>query len=164
MWWCCGKQDKNAKGCLIASHVANKNDRLQNNEDVPNLTKCACCKQAGHLSNECPRDPNIRGHKFFPADETDRIEDTEQTQYKKMHRDSLNDTTLKMIRIFSRTKNQSLKGKEIMSFDDYQYDIINDDVFNLNQDKSKSEKTDYDDSGSSYLDKGEDANSEKDVN
>ena len=63
--------------------------------------------------------------------------------------------------MFSRSKNQRLKGKDLMSFDDYQYEVINDDVFNLNKEHEKSEKTDYNDSGSSYLENAEEQNFDK---
>jgi len=60
MWFCCGKDKKEAQGCLFASHEEKKDDEDEdgNQEDVQK--KCLCCKQMGHFIDDCPRDPNLK--------------------------------------------------------------------------------------------------------
>ena len=39
MWWCCGKKDKNAKGCKVKKHVADQvmNFKVNSSERVLKL-------------------------------------------------------------------------------------------------------------------------------
>lgn len=63
-YWCCGAEDKEAPGCKMSKHVS---DEVGENKFVEKLDKktkkktvCRTCKNIGHVSTECPVDPNIR--------------------------------------------------------------------------------------------------------
>ena len=104
MWWCCGKTDPNAKGCLKSKHVVDNN--RQNDGEAPKektaaqlkLHKCICCKKFGHFADECPSDPNIRKHLAHHMDEeTERVDELYQGGIKKVHLEVMKDTNLKMM-------------------------------------------------------------------
>lgn len=66
MWWCCGKQTKDALGCKFQKHVEKRDDddqddlqKLLQDQPVKNQL-CLCCKDKGHPASECPKDPNLR--------------------------------------------------------------------------------------------------------
>lgn len=68
MWWCCGKTNKDAPGCKFSKHFSKEDededvDHHDENEIATNKNrylKCYCCKESGHLAQDCPRDPNIK--------------------------------------------------------------------------------------------------------
>lgn len=132
MWWCCGKTDPKAPGCRKSKHVVETKVNMEEGDDkekVPVNLKCVCCGKIGHLSDECPRDPNIRGLKYSADDETSRIEELAAYRFRKMHKDSMNETTMKMIQLLATEKDVKHKGKDMMSFDDFQYNQFNSQVF-----------------------------------
>ena len=66
MWWCCGNQNKDARGCKFSKHES-KEDEDDENEDREAAKKrgdkyvrCFCCGELGHSINKCPRDPNLK--------------------------------------------------------------------------------------------------------
>ena len=63
MWWCCGKTDRKAPGCRTKKHAGGNDDdegsRLIIDQHNP-YRKCMCCKEMGHRTQECPRDPNLK--------------------------------------------------------------------------------------------------------
>ena len=65
MWWCCGKKGENTPGCNFSKHEM-KNDEededevLSTQNQKTTLHKCNCCKEMGHKTEDCPRDPNIK--------------------------------------------------------------------------------------------------------
>lgn len=66
IWWCCGKADKHDAGCKFGKHVTQKDTDDESDKDLMNpadndLTrKCMCCKELGHKTQDCPRDPNLK--------------------------------------------------------------------------------------------------------
>ena len=77
MWWCCGKNKKDAPGCKFAKHECKDDEEEDKDKDEEEKTKqkqmkCACCKESGHGAQDCPREPNIRAQRD-PAEELDRI-------------------------------------------------------------------------------------------
>jgi hypothetical protein len=68
MWWCCGKEQKEADGCKISKHECKEDDEednaeQENKEDQSKQLKnvrCYCCKEIGHTIEQCPRDPNLK--------------------------------------------------------------------------------------------------------
>ena len=67
IWWCCGKSHKDAIGCNVSKHES-KEDEDEDDEDKDQeidrdklkLIRCTCWKQKGHLTIDCPKDPNFR--------------------------------------------------------------------------------------------------------
>jgi len=86
-----------------------------------------CCKEFGHISEECPKDPNYRST-FNIIEEDDRIENRVDT--KKLNADA-QVLTMRMLAELSKNKSVKLKGKDIMCFDDYQYNNINQYILDL---------------------------------
>ena len=67
MYFCCGKTNKEAPGCLVTKHEAGDgedDDQLKGLEKdgKRNLVnqRCVCCRGVGHDITMCPRDPNIK--------------------------------------------------------------------------------------------------------
>jgi len=71
MWWCCGKIGKDAIGCKFTKHESKDDDddldeqerkeKAENESVKKNLkVRCYSCKEVGHLSKDCIRDPNMR--------------------------------------------------------------------------------------------------------
>ncbi len=71
MWWCCGKTAKDAQGCKYSKHFCKEDEDENDGEGGANgqaaeqqvkktNIRCLCCKEKGHLVEECLRDPNIR--------------------------------------------------------------------------------------------------------
>ena len=84
MWWCCGKRGKDQPGCKFAKHES-KDDEDEEDEAGKFKTKgkhlkymrCNCCKELGHIIDDCPRDPNLRTNEdpFDELERTQKIED-----------------------------------------------------------------------------------------
>lgn len=56
VWWCCGNTKRDATGCTSSKHVPlDRRGNKQNNRIV-----CGSCREKGHLSSLCPKDPNVR--------------------------------------------------------------------------------------------------------
>lgn len=62
MYWCCGKETKEAFGCRLQKHFCREESQLEENAEDETKKKsfCATCKSIGHPSTECHLDPNIR--------------------------------------------------------------------------------------------------------
>ena len=92
MWWCCGRNQKEAPGCKYSKHQQ-KNDEedeallnIEEAKEKNKALKCFCCKEKGHKTENCDRDPNIR-RDFDSMGEIRRIE--EKKNIKKVNGDSL---------------------------------------------------------------------------
>ena len=53
MWWCCGKNAKEARGCKFSKHEKQDEDEDEdenaaNAQEQNKLQKCRCCKEIGH--------------------------------------------------------------------------------------------------------------------
>lgn len=59
IFWCCGKQGKDAPGCMISKHT-NKEEESEKFENFIPVNFCSGCKQHGHSTFNCPKDPNMR--------------------------------------------------------------------------------------------------------
>lgn len=98
MWWCCGKKQKDAPGCKFSKHEEKKDDeededpadKEKNKLKQMKLVKCQCCKQIGHLAQQCERDPNLRSELDAETEEN-RIQNLRDA--KKLFIDSLITTT-----------------------------------------------------------------------
>lgn len=73
IWWCCGKEREDEPGCKYAKHESKEDE--ENDVDGDNLIvktvkniRCLCCKEKGHLIEQCPRDPNLRSQ-FTPEED-----------------------------------------------------------------------------------------------
>ena len=63
MWWCCGKAHASDAGCQQGPHEPLADPTDEDPEDAATCAarlKCICCKERGHLSEDCPQEPNIR--------------------------------------------------------------------------------------------------------
>ncbi|OMJ83884.1 hypothetical protein SteCoe_15112 [Stentor coeruleus] len=98
MFWCCGKIEINAKGCVVSKHISGDDEDGQEKLKEENMKFCSNCREAGHGPKECPKDPNTRTN-FDPMQELDRIEN-----YKK-HKTKINAEILKhQLSLNDRTK------------------------------------------------------------
>ena len=66
MWWCCGKQNKDDRGCKFSKHESKDDEDDDLNDEnaasknkAQKYAKCYCCGEQGHSISECPRDPNF---------------------------------------------------------------------------------------------------------
>ena len=82
MWWCCGKNSKEAPGCKFSKHESKEDDEddggdQEKKENVQKQLKnvrCNCCKELGHNIEQCPRDPNMKTGHLEPDAEIERIQ------------------------------------------------------------------------------------------
>lgn len=88
MWWCCGKTSKDAQGCVFKKHESKEEeDDFKDLKDKDydkkyNRVKCQCCKEIGHSTDNCPRDPNFRiQHEI--KDEEERVNDLKDGNLKR---------------------------------------------------------------------------------
>lgn len=137
MWWCCGKTQKDAPGCLFSKHECKEDeddDEAQQEEDVSLLKnkniRCHCCKLKGHLTQDCPRDPNIKTSKD-PNEEFNRV--IKAKNFRKLLSDSLQMTS----KFFRGLIRKSEKEEELhpfskgsLAFDDYSYRFYNNNLLN----------------------------------
>lgn len=67
MWWCCGKQQKDALGCKYGRHVkhADEEEEVGSLEGTSKVAKCLLCRRVGHSVKECPNDPNIKTGQLY---------------------------------------------------------------------------------------------------
>lgn len=97
MWWCCGKTQKEARGCKFSKHE--KQDEDEEDEDNGGgiadqnkfNMKCRCCKEVGHQIESCPRDPNIRTLRTDIEVDYERIKKIKD--YRKLYADTVVMTT-----------------------------------------------------------------------
>ena len=55
LWWCCGSQNPNSKGCVRSFHKSSQEKKPQEKELV-----CTSCNSTGHLAFQCAKDPGTR--------------------------------------------------------------------------------------------------------
>ena len=76
VWWCCGKQGKEAVGCRVGQHVSKEEEEEgteQQDRDKETLLMCASCREYGHRAPQCPKDPNYRS-RYDIAEESLRLD------------------------------------------------------------------------------------------
>ena len=141
MCWCCGKTSKDAPGCKFAKHfckedededAADQNDPAngENNKHKNKNERCFCCKEKGHGSMECPRDPNLKTSADFILEEK-RL--AKAKDFKKLLSDSLGVTSKFFKSLIKRDAGENEFNpfsKGALSFDDYSYKYFNDVVLN----------------------------------
>jgi len=96
MWWCCGKTGKEARGCKFSKHESKDDEEDEDaNEEVQDDNKlkqrCLCCKEIGHLIDDCPRDPNLRTRITEVVEDYERIQKIKD--YRKLYADTVVMTT-----------------------------------------------------------------------
>ena len=86
-YWCCGKQGKDAPGCIVSRHMTKEEVNGGGNaaEVGPAAVFCISCKKHGHCINECPKDPNLK----TKADLRDEIDRLEQLHVPKKRKNSM---------------------------------------------------------------------------
>ena len=66
LWWCCLKKGIDNKGCKLQKHECledEDDDDMIDKKQAENQMKfkrCQCCREIGHLIDQCPRDPNLK--------------------------------------------------------------------------------------------------------
>ena len=136
IWWCCGKEQKDAPGCKYSKHESKEDEELLEDagaaEKIITRLRCLCCKEAGHLTEHCPRDPNLRSA-------ADTEEDYERIQkikdYRKLNADTVLTTThflKKCLLVPTRQTEQEERTYQdnpfkrgSMKFDDFNYQMHN---------------------------------------
>jgi hypothetical protein len=139
MWWCCGKRGKEMPGCKFGKHEFKEEEEDEKTkEEVESLigqqlrnVRCFCCKEIGHTTSNCQRDPNFK----TKADiETDAGRLNMIKDQKKLHSDTLISTTHFIKKSVMIPVDWTDDGVEthppnishpfmrgIMTFDDYNY-------------------------------------------
>jgi hypothetical protein len=86
MWWCCGKNKKNAPGCKFQKHLSKEegDDSGGELQEGHKILYCQVCGKQGHKAQNCERDPNMRTSQD-PNGEASRVELIEAS--KKKHAD-----------------------------------------------------------------------------
>eukprot|EP00347_Sterkiella_histriomuscorum_P014287 403361452 len=131
MWWCCGKTSHDAPGCKYSKHES-KNDDEEDKEKVEDdiirlkALKCYCCKEKGHKTENCTKDPNLRQNVDTEKEQNRILEIKEK---KKLLQDS-SGINSKLMELLSKKRMRDIFGEDIMSFDDYNYGLLNDFIFN----------------------------------
>ena len=76
MWWCCGKASREATGCKQMQHESKEEDedidqqeKLETEKIMLKGYQCPSCKQFGHKTYDCPKDPNLRGWQVYDFEE-----------------------------------------------------------------------------------------------
>ena len=155
MWWCCGKNSKDALGCKFAKHFSKEDEdedadqNQENGEQQNNKGKnmrCFCCKEKGHLSSECPRDPNLKTTADFESEDK-RL--AKMKDFKKLLSDSLGITSKFFKSLIKRGAGDESNeynpfSKGALSFDDYSYKYFNDVVLNPKAIKAINEEEEED--------------------
>lgn len=74
MWWCCGKSQLSALGCKFGKHMTKDDEEEVENSKVKlRVTRCLCCKDYGHVIENCPVDPNFKTNAANQDTELSRI-------------------------------------------------------------------------------------------
>lgn len=137
MWWCCGKTNKDALGCKYQKHESKEEedeDEEMEGYTMQDLSKlrCTCCREKGHIIDQCPRDPNLKTKADTELDSERilRIKD-----FKKLFSDTAVQTTHLLKRCVVVQERASRNQKKVyntnpfkrgaMTFDDYNYQIYN---------------------------------------
>ncbi len=127
MWWCCGKSSKDALGCKFQKHFIPKEDDEDQEIVVQDkLLKCQCCKELGHVMQDCPKDPNLKTKQNLDNEQT-RILKAHCT--KKVFADSCVQTAHLLKKCVQVQDNDSHKNtsfkRGVMQFEDYNYASFN---------------------------------------
>ena len=143
MWWCCGKRSKESQGCKFSKHET-KDDEDEENQnedgekDKVKRIKCFCCRDVGHLAHDCIRDPNIKTGADI-EDELFRI--GKYSDAKKSMKDSFDYRNLMFEKLIREKKDEAgavspYKSQDLLTFDDYNYKVVNKVVFSMTKSHS----------------------------
>lgn len=146
MWWCCGKLNKHDPGCKSGKHIVS-NQSKGNIDGIlnpdTNNAKCMCCKDFGHLTRDCPRDPNLKT-RFNQLAELRRVQKIKFEPKLFIFTNIMTTKFLKTcIRVPKSTSqedssqngraNTSIFQRGIMNFEDYNYRLFNPHILLDNQ-------------------------------
>jgi uncharacterized protein YhaN len=85
VWWCCGRQSKEASGCRISKHESKEEDEAdevaQKDRAATSMQRCSSCKDYGHQAVQCPKDPNYRS-RFDLIEEAARLDKITHLKHK----------------------------------------------------------------------------------
>ena len=71
LWWCCGKTNVKAAGCVRSRHITREEYEKENEQKLMEIDSeeeerkkasevCFGCKQPGHTIENCTQDPNLK--------------------------------------------------------------------------------------------------------
>lgn len=97
MWWCCGKNVKEAPGCKFGKHESKEDEddeagdpEKEDQQKQQKNVRCLCCKEIGHKIDQCPRDPNLKTN-HEPDEDLERI--TQIKDFRRLFSDTMILTT-----------------------------------------------------------------------
>ena len=118
-YWCCGKQGKDAPGCIISKHMSKEETTGTAVVEASSITKfCIGCKKHGHCMSECPKDPNIK----TKADIQDEISRLKKLHVPKRKISAVGIQGKFNVEEFNSRMNAKRFEQEISSGDDESYD------------------------------------------
>lgn len=156
MWWCCGKRSKDQPGCKFAKHRSGDDNDIdeEKSKELPRNTKyvrCLCCRETGHATDQCFRDPNLKTGEQDVELDFERIKKIQD--FRKLHANTLVNTThmiKKAVMVPMGTDEEGLPlltdnlnspfQRGIMNFDDYNYKNVNPYILVTKQGLQKLEK------------------------
>ena len=127
MWWCCGKTNKDALGCKYNKHESKEDDdeedAREKEEEKYKLKriKCQCCKEVGHHTQDCYRDPNLIT-KRDTNEELHRL--NKLREFRKLNLDTVEIPTRLMKKLAINAEENAF-ARGVLCFDDYNYKFHN---------------------------------------
>lgn len=99
LWWCCGKLGKDAPGCVPSKHITKDEDEELDptKQDAQFGTICSSCKELGHSSHECLKDPNIRSAAPDLVEDDERIREMRKRKKAKSNKAEVNAQVMGML-------------------------------------------------------------------
>ena len=120
IFWCCGKEGKEAPGCIISRHLSKLDSEPP--DATSNIKFCAGCKDSGHSISNCPRDPNIK----TLAESSEDLKRVEKLNLSKRRMSVIELSTLSEKRILSGIEEKMIGSDFIKEFDsDEELDELN---------------------------------------
>ena len=127
MWWCCGKTNKDALGCKYNKHESKEDDdeeeAREKEEEKYKMkrVKCQCCKEVGHHTQDCYRDPNLIT-KRDTNEELSRL--NKLREFRKLNLDTIEIPTRLMKKLAVNAEENAF-ARGVLCFDDYNYKFHN---------------------------------------
>jgi len=129
MYWCWGKTNKDAPGCTVGKHESRDDEddaTAEEKEERHRHIQWLCCKETGHIMDECYKDPNYKYGKSV-IEETERLLHADEFS-KDLKQDYLSTVTNLIKELAKERTKDNPFSIGWLKFDDYNYDYINQNV------------------------------------